>query len=79
MREGSNKSARFVQGRERRKVEREREWKKSSEKGESPVGEENGRAIGNAPHQEGGQSGKRHAIAYGRGQEWQQGTGRCGG
>ena len=46
-------ATRFVQGRERREVERESEWKKSSENRESPVGEESGRAIGNAPHQEG--------------------------
>ena len=40
VREGSIKSARFVQGRERREAERKR-VETSSEKGESPVEEEN--------------------------------------
>ena len=41
---------------------RESEWKKSSEKGESPVGGENGGANGNAPHQEAEQEAPCHCI-----------------
>ena len=47
---------------------RESEWKKS-EKGESPVGRKNERTNGNAPHQEEGQSRRRHATAHGNGPE----------
>ena len=73
VKEGSIKSARFMQGRDRR--EAEKECGRSRQKTESSQWErKNGRAIENAPHQEGGQSGKRHAIACGKGQEWQQGT-----
>ena len=58
VRGGSIKSARFVQGSERRKAERE--CGRSRQKKESPqLGRKNGRANGNALHQEGGQSGVR--------------------
>ena len=33
------------------------------------MGAKNGRANGNVPHQEGGQSKRPHATAYGKGQE----------
>ena len=54
-REGSIKSARFVQGRTR-SGERESERKKSSEKESPQMGRKSGRANGNVPDQEGGQS-----------------------